>query len=121
MANTKTLIKQEQQVNGTHLDNPSKIDTIKQLLFGDNIQEYNSEFEAVKIDILKKKKELQAVIDDVRSELLQSIDNLSTDVNIRITDLEDTLNSKIDDFDDKKLDKNILGELLINLGEKISK
>ena len=69
-------------------DLTSKIDAIKQLIFGENIQEYNHEFEAVKKDILNKKKELEQLLEEVKAELLQNIDNLSTDINIRITELE---------------------------------
>ncbi len=101
-------------------DQTSKIDAIKQLLFGENIQEYNSEFEAVKRDILEKKKELEYLIDDVKAELLQNIDNLSTDINIRITELENTIEDKASALEDKKLDRKIFGDLLIKLGEKIS-
>jgi len=101
-------------------DPTSKIDAIKQLIFGENMVEYNHEFEAVKQDILKKKKELQNLIDEVKTELLQNIDNLSTDINIRITELESTLDDKADALDEKKLDRKLFGDLLIKLGEKIS-
>jgi len=101
-------------------DPTSKIDAIKQLIFGENIQEYDSEFEAVKQDILSKKKQLEALIDDVKSELLQNIDNLSTDVNIRITEIEGSLNEKSEALDEKKVDRKQLGDLLVKLGEKIS-
>ena len=108
-------------LNGQAQDKASsKIDAIKQLIFGENMQEYDTEFESVKKDILSKKQELESLIDDVKSELLQSIDNLSTDVNIRITDLEDALNNKLDVIDTKKVDRKLLGDLLVNLGEKIS-
>jgi len=102
-------------------NNPnSKFDAIKQLIFGENIQEYNHEFEAVKQDILNKKKELEHLVDDVKVELLQNIDNLSTDINIRITELENTFQDKVDTLEDKKIDRKILGDLLIKLGEKIN-
>lgn len=101
-------------------DPTSKIDAIKQLIFGENIQEYNHEFEAVKQDILNKKKELVDLMEDVKAELLQNIDNLSTDINIRITELENTLEDKTDALEDKKLDRKLFGDLLIKLGEKIS-
>ena len=51
---------------------------------------------------------------------MSSIDNLSTDVNIRITDLENALEDKADKLDEQKVDKKILADLLISLGEKIS-
>ena len=101
-------------------DASTKIDAIKQLIFGENMQAYDSEFESVKKDILSKKKQLEGLIEEVRSELLQSIDNLSTDVNIRITELEDTIGTKIDNLEHKKADRKLLGELFTKLGEKIS-
>ena len=101
------------------VDATSKIDAIKNLIFGENIEQYNSEFQSVKKDIDAQKEKLESYIDDVRNELMQSIDSLSTDVNIRITDLEDSLNAKTEALTEAKVDRNQLGKLLINLGEKI--
>lgn len=101
-------------------DSASKIEVIKNLIFGENIAEYNSEFEALKNDIDSKRQELKNYIDETREELMTSIDNLSTDINIRITDLENTLEDKADKLDDKKVDRKLLGDLLISLGEKIA-
>ncbi len=98
----------------------SKIEAIKNLIFGENIAEYNSEFEALKKDLKEKRQELEDFIEDTKKELHTAIDNLSTDINIRITELEDTMTSKTDKLDQKKVDKKLLGDLLINLGEKIS-
>ncbi len=101
-------------------DPSSKIEAIKNLIFGENIAAYNSEFEKVKNDIASKKKELEDFIDDSRKELHQAIDNLSTDINIRITELEDNLADKAEALDSKKVDKKTLGDLLIAMGEKIN-
>lgn len=102
------------------VDSSSKIEAIKNLIFGENIQQYNSEFETVKKELDQQKASLESYIDEVRGELMQAIDSLSTDVNIRITDLEDALTNKIDDLEEKKLDRKQMGKLLISLGEKIS-
>ncbi len=102
------------------VDPSSKIEAIKNLIFGDNIAAYNSEFEKVKKDISLKKRELEDFIDDTRKELNQAVDNLSTDINIRITELEDNIAEKAEALDSKKVDKKILGDLLISLGEKIN-
>ena len=106
-------------LNGKSKDTTSKIDAIKELIFGENIQAYDTEFEAVKADILAKKEELQNLISTVESELLQNIDTLSTDINIRITDLENSINDKLDNLDNKKVNRKLLSELFIKLGEKI--
>lgn len=103
-----------------HAESVSKIEAIKNLIFGENIIQYDSEFETLKQDLNDKKKQLENYIDEVRNELMQSIDSLSTDVNIRITDLEDAINAKTDELSEKKVDRKELGKLLISLGEKIS-
>ena len=103
------------------IDSTSKLEAIKNLIFGENIQQYDSEFEALKKDIDAKREALQNYVDETRDELMKSIDSLSTDVNIRITELESTLEDKEEDLQAKKVDKDTLGNLLISLGEKIQK
>ncbi|EDM45537.1 fructose-1,6-bisphosphatase [unidentified eubacterium SCB49] len=112
---------QNPQIENQMTDSSSKIEAIKNLIFGENIQQYDSEFETLKKEIDDKKAALESYIDEVRGELMQSIDSLSTDVNIRITDLEDSLNNKTETLDAQKVDKKELGQLLISLGEKIGK
>lgn len=97
----------------------TKIDAIKQLIFGDNMAEYSQEFDTLKKEIEKSKEELTAYIEDTRKDLMTAIDNLSTDVNIRISDLEESMNDRTDALDNKKVDKAQLGDLLIALGENI--
>lgn len=102
------------------IDSASKIEAIKNLIFGESLVQYDTELDTIRKDLQKKKEHLENYIDEVRNELMQSIDSLSTDVNIRITDLEDALNAKTDALSEKKVDRKELGKLLINLGEKIS-
>ncbi|MEL6918095.1 MAG: fructose 1,6-bisphosphatase [Bacteroidota bacterium] len=98
----------------------SKIEVIKNLIFGEHIEAYDSEFELLKKDILEKKQALQQLVEEVRSELNDAIDSVSTDVNIRITELEGNLENKIDFLESEKVSKELLGKLLIDLGEKVS-
>lgn len=100
-------------------ESSSKIEAIKNLIFGENIQQYNSEFETLKKEIDDQKEKLENYIDEVRNELMQSIDSLSTDVNIRITDLEDALHAKTEALTEEKVDRKQLSKLLIQLGENI--
>lgn len=114
--NQKPVIDLNKNEKGTD----SKIEAIKNLIFGENIQAYDSEFEALRSDILDKKKKLENLLEKVREELLENIDNVSTDINIRITELEGNLENKIGDLETSKIDKKLLGKLLIDLGEKVS-
>jgi len=112
----ETMFKLEDKIESS----VSKIDVIKNLIFGETIQAYDSEFEELKKDILKKKKVLEDLIEEIRTELNTTMDNVSTDVNIRITELEKNLEHKIEDLSEDAVNKKTLGKLLVDLGEKIS-
>lgn len=98
----------------------SKIDIIKNLILGDTIQTYDKELEVLKNDILEKKKVLEDLVEEIRNDLNTTLDSVSTDVNIRITELEKNLSEKIDDIGTDKVNKKMLGKLLVDLGEKIA-
>ena len=118
---SKKDILQKPKANGTPLDSSSKLEVIKNLIFGDNIEAYNAEFDALKKDIQSKRKELEQLMGEVRGELNQQIDSLSTDLNIRVSDLENALEDRMENLQTDKVDRAVLGKLLIDLGEKISK
>ena len=105
--------------NEQHGVNDSKIEAIKNLIFGENIQEYNHEFETLKADIQSKREELLDYIDNTRKELSSAIDNLGTDMSLRLSDLEESLNDKTADLESRKVSRDSLGTMLIKLGEKI--
>ena len=99
----------------------SKIETIKNLIFGEQMQAYESEFEQLKKDMVAKKTELDNLINQVRDELNESIDNLSTDLNIRIIEVEDNLKNQLGELENDTVLKKELGNILVSIGEKIAK
>jgi len=103
------------------LESAQRLEAIKNLIFGENIQQIDLEFQAIKNHIEKRKEELEDFIAETRKELNSTIDNLATDLNIRITDLENNLNDKTEELNQKKVDRNLLGTLLVSIGEKIMK
>ncbi|WP_124978753.1 fructose 1,6-bisphosphatase [Nonlabens xiamenensis] len=111
--------KQPEDSSVPTVDSQSKLEAIKNLIFGENIQQYNSEFELLKKDILDKRQELHDLIEDTREELSKSIDSLTTDLSIRITDLENKLEERLDDLEDQKTSRKMLGDALVELGKKI--
>jgi len=116
MGKTNTVV----QLNEKEEEATSKIEIIKNLIFGENIEAYDYEFDLLKKDIQKKKKVLEDLIEEARQDLKTAIDNVAIDVNIRITELEDNINAKIDSKEADKVDKKMLGKLLMDLGEKVS-
>jgi len=98
----------------------SKIEIIKNLIFGENIKTYDSEFELLKKDIQKKKRVLEDLVEEIRQDLKTAIDNVATDVNIRISELEEKVENKTENLETNMVDKKMLGKLLVGLGEKVS-
>ncbi|MBT8253332.1 MAG: fructose 1,6-bisphosphatase [Flavobacteriaceae bacterium] len=109
----------EPKVIGIHNDNASKIEAIKELIFGETIHEYDSEFLALKKDLLRKKKELESLIKKVKADLDKAINDLGSDVDVKLSGLEKDLQQRTDKLDSAKIDKKILGNLFIKMGEKI--
>lgn len=118
---SKNQSKEEGNPAVNSLESAQRLEAIKNLIFGENIQQIDQDFQGLKNLIDKRKEELENYIEETRKELNHTIDNLSTDLNIRITDLENNLNDKAAMLDHKKVDRNLLGTLLVNLGEKIMK
>jgi len=118
---SKNQNKETENTTINSLESAQRLEAIKNLIFGENIQQIDSDFQSLKNHIEKRKEELENLIDETRRELNKTIDNLATDINIRITDLENNLTEKTDELNHKKVDRNLLGTLLVSLGEKIMK
>lgn len=119
MANEKN--QKEAEDKQATISNNTKIEVIRDLIFGENMSAYNAEFESLKKDLEKKRDELRKMMEEIRSEMTTNLDSLATDINIRITDLEGQLEEKSEDLLERKVEKETLGDFLIELGEKIRK
>ncbi|TQM40061.1 hypothetical protein BC670_0923 [Flavobacterium branchiophilum] len=118
---TKNTEKEKLAQPDHSLESAQRLEAIKNLIFGENIQQIDEDFSSIKQLIEQRKEALEDYIEATRKELLQTIDNLSTDLNIRITDLEQNLSDQVANLNHKKVDRATLGQLLVNLGEKIMK
>jgi len=114
--NNEEMFKLEDKIESS----TSKIDVIKNLIFGETIQAYDKELEELKKDILKKKQSLEELVEEIKSELHTSLDSISSDIDVRITELEKNLENRLDTLDKTAVEKKALGKLLVDLGEKIS-
>jgi gas vesicle protein len=118
---SKTLPTEQDKNIVSPTESQQRLEAIKNLIFGENIEQINTDFDSIKALIEKQKRDLEAFIEETSKELHVLIDNLSTDVNIRITDLEDNINDKMENLNHKKVDRTVLGNMLVTLGEKIMK
>lgn len=104
------MAKKSEESNSNQVD--SRIAAVRDLIFGENIQQYNTEFS----DLYKKIENLQ---EETRKSLSDSVINLENKLadleslmEHKIQDLTEDLDKKITDLDDEKTDRRKLGKAL---------
>lgn len=103
----------------TTVNNDPKIDAIKQLIFGENMTEYDQRFdetlkslEDAKAEIEEKRKEMDAKIQD-------TLNSMNKEFEKKMTTMETLFLNHIERLDDKKTDRKALGKMLQNISEKL--
>jgi len=97
----------------------SKIDAVKELLFGQNMQEYDARFNQLQELILKNSKEYQTLFKSSQKELIQELQKTNRELAKRIEKLEATLQDKVHELKESKVDRQHLSSLLNDLASKL--
>ena len=97
----------------------SRIAAVRDLIFGENIQQYDTEF----ADVYDKIKALQADNKKGLAEAVTNIENKLADleslVDHKFQDLNDDLEKKLADLDDEKADRRKLGKALEKIAQML--
>ena len=96
-----------------------KIDAIKQIIFGDNMQAYDEQFKELKEVMDMRTKEIEDKISSLKKELSSTLKELDDKFDKEISSVKEDLINKYNNADGKKVDKNLLGEMLQEIGKKI--
>lgn len=90
----------------------SRIAAVRDLIFGENIQQYNSEFDDVysKIESLKEEnqKNLAASVTNLENKLA----DLESLMEHKIQDLNDDFEKRVADLDEERIDRRKIGKAL---------
>ena len=97
-----------------------KLNAIREIIFGQNIEEYNEEFKQIHNQIEKTSADLNQNIEALRKEILTRMDEMEIKFNNRLDDLEKDLQHKINTLDQDKLDRAQFSSLLQEMAKKIS-
>ncbi len=131
MAKQKPQPQEEEPQGNSGMSTDPKIEAVKQLIFGENMQQHDSEFSEVRATIKKTKQELVNEIDetrdaltnminDTRESLTKAISDLRSDTNKKVSQLREDMDESIADLDDRKLNRKLLGALLQEMGKQIA-
>ncbi len=96
-----------------------KIEAIKEIIFGDNIKEYESEFKKLSDIIDKQKLELEGKLNEFRQEAGSLLAQASKDFDTQLSELRNDLSQKIADLAEAKLDRKTFADALKSLADKI--
>lgn len=98
-----------------------QIDAIREIIFGQNIRQYNEQFDHINVEIDKLRQELLIKIHETQAELNQMIDHLREDTTQKLLELRNHTDAEVARLDHAKTDRHLLGSLLVEIGEKIRK
>lgn len=109
----------EEQNRGVEETSDPRIDAIKDIIFGENIKEYDAEFKKIKEYIEEQKVILETAIDSLRSDMDKVLDELRSDFDDSVKSLKEKTLEEISDLDNAKADRSTLGSMLEEIGKKL--
>jgi ATP-dependent helicase YprA (DUF1998 family) len=101
------------------LESLSKIDAIKELIFGNNIKEYEAEFNEIKAIIQDNHDTLDNKLENTKNDIFDALEELRKDMNRQIDELQLAMNKEVDRLDDQKTDRSLLVKLFSDMAKKI--
>ncbi len=90
----------------------SRIAAVRDLIFGENIQQYNSEFDDVYNKIKSLKEQTQKNLAESVTNIENKLADLESLMDHKFQDLNDDLDKRLADLDDEKADRRKLGKAL---------
>ncbi|WP_435416188.1 hypothetical protein [Polaribacter aestuariivivens] len=90
----------------------SRIAAVRDLIFGENIQQYNTEFADVYDKIKALQNETRTNLSEAVSNLENKLADLESLMDHKFQDLNDDLDKRLADLDDEKADRRKLGKAL---------
>lgn len=102
------------------INNPSQITAIRDILFGNNMQAYEAEFNAIKDLVAQNKATTDEQLQQQLSQINESLNNLEQRLMLAVKKNHEEVLEELRKLDNAKLDKVQLGKMFIEIGNKIS-
>ncbi|MCG8319548.1 MAG: hypothetical protein MI921_08615 [Cytophagales bacterium] len=107
------------QENNTGTEDP-KLAAIKEIIFGENIKEYDKEFRSLHHQMDEQRKDLQAKIDRLKEDLNNLITETKDDFSNQLGTLRQEAFDRLTRLtEEKNQEKQSLDEMLIEVGKKL--
>lgn len=100
------------KVEGNNQQVDSRIAAVRDLIFGENIQQYNTEFDDVYSKIKSLKEETENNLSESVTNIERKLADLESLMDNKFQDLNEDLERRLADLDDEKTDRKKLGKAL---------
>ena len=112
---------QESQTDKNENQNDQRLEAIKELLFGQNVQEYRDEFRELKDQIKSQSKKSEEKNSELDSILSERIDQLESKVNEQFTAMNKRIEDGLAKLTVNTVDKKSLSSILIDIAQRLDK
>lgn len=102
------------------INNQSQITAIRDILFGNNMQVYEAEFNAIKDMVAQNKANTDEQLQQQLSQMNESLNSLEQRLMLAIKKNHEEVLEQLRKLDNAKLDKAQLGKMFIEIGNKMS-
>ena len=97
-----------------------KLAAIKEIIFGENIKEYDQEFRSLHALVDEQRKDFQKKMDVLKKDLNELIAETKSDFSKQIGVLKDEAFNRLSQLgQEKEQDKQALGDMLIEVGKRL--
>ena len=95
----------------------TKLDEVKDLIFGPDIKSYNDQISELKVNIGQNREEIMTKIEDVRNKLVEAIQNTEQALNQQIVDLKKATEAALEKQKQAHVSKRGLNDVLLKISE----
>lgn len=97
----------------------AKLAAIKEILFGENIRDFEQEFAELKRILEEIHAEMKEEVANARNDLEMMVQSLEAENDKQHENLRSWADGEFTRLSDEKLDRSLLGDLLEDIGKKI--
>ncbi|EAY28459.1 hypothetical protein [Microscilla marina] len=95
----------------------TKLDEVKDLIFGPDIKSYNDQISELKNHIGQNREEVMSKIEEVRNKLIEAIQTTEKNLNQQIADLQKATEAALDKQKQSHVSKRALNDVLVKISE----
>ena len=97
----------------------AKLEAIKEILFGQNIREYEQEFAEIKKILEEIRQEMKEDLNTARNDLEMIIQGLEAENEKQHENLRSWADGEFNRLSSEIMDRSLLGDMLVEIGRKI--